>query len=394
MALNPGLRGKAIAVCGDPGSRRGIVLAKSEEAKRCGVSTGDPLWMARQKCPGIIFVPPHFELYEAYSEELRRYYSRYTPLVEPFGLDECWLDLTDNARHGASVEALAETIRSDIRRLFDVTVSIGVSFNKVFAKLGSDMKKPDAITYIPYEAFRSKVWRLPVSSLLDVGRATARRLSDVGIERIGQLAQARREGIERLLGKNGDRLWHWANGYDDSPVGMGREENVRQSLGHGATLPYDATCLLQLRPWIMSLSERIAIGLQRESLAGHGIQVFVRDAHLRYETYQHCDGNRYEGSESIARAALSVIAQRYSWNLPVHGLGIRIYELFDTRAPYQNALFERDDASRSRRVRRLDAAVDSIREKFGASALVRGFDLDLPTIQPSTFPKPRRARAE
>ena len=149
MAREPNLRGKAIAVCGDPQSRRGIVLAKSEAAKRCGVATGDPLWMACQKCPSIVFVPPHFELYEAYSRELRRYYGRYTPLVEPFGLDECWLDLTDNVRHGTSAEELAETIRTDIKRIFDITVSIGVSFNKVFAKLGSDMKKPDAVTYIP-----------------------------------------------------------------------------------------------------------------------------------------------------------------------------------------------------------------------------------------------------
>ena len=389
MAREPNLRGKAIAVCGDPQSRRGIVLAKSEAAKRCGVATGDPLWMACQKCPSIVFVPPHFELYEAYSRELRRYYGRYPPLVEPFGLDECWLDLTDNVRHGTSAEELAETIRTDIKRIFDITVSIGVSFNKVFAKLGSDMKKPDAVTYIPYESFREKIWHLPVSDLLDVGRATARRLRDVGIVRIGQLAQARREGIAKLLGKNGARLWMWANGYDDSPVLSETHTRVRQSLGHGTTLPADATCLAQLRPWIMSLAERIAIGLQGESLAGHGIQVYVRDALLRFETYQYRDDSRYEASESIAKAALGIIAQRYSWDLPVHGVGIRIYDLFDTRAPYQNVLFKHFDAERNARVCRIDSVVASVQEKYGATALSRGFNLAMPAIQPSTFPKPR-----
>lgn len=394
LARDPSLAGKPVAVCGDPGSRRGIVLAKSEQAKKFGVATGDPIWMARKKCPDLVCVAPHFELYEAYSAELRRYYARYTPFAEPFGLDECWLDLTDNVRRGAPPEVLAETIRADIKRIFEVTASIGVSFNKVFAKLGSDMKKPDAVTYIPYDRFREKIWHLPASALLDVGPSTAQKLLRIGISTIGRLALAPLSQIEKCLGKNGRRLWQWANGMDDSPVAEQTDAKPRRSIGHGATMPSDAENLAQLRPWVMAMAERVAFGLQREGLAGRGLQITVRDALLRFETYQYRSCDRYESSESIAAAALGIIAQRYDWALPLRGVGVRVCDLFAAHKPYQPALFDLSNRARRERICRIDKTIAAVQEKYGAATLARGFALDMPDVQPAAFPMPRLRAAK
>lgn len=387
MARDPRLRGRALAVCGDPALRRGIVLAKSEEAKKCGISTGESLWMARQKCPELLCIAPHFSLYWAYSEEIRRYYERYTPYVEPFGIDECWLDVTDNVRHGESAQNLAERIRSDMKRIFEVTVSIGVSFNKVFAKLGSDLKKPDAVTYLPKESMKTRIWPLPVSSLLDVGRSTMRRMRMLGIRQIGDLACADRQFIGKVFGKCGDRLWRWANGYDDSPVSDSQSIRVRKSLGHGTTIPYDVSDLAALRPWILSLSERIALELQREHLSGHGIQICIRDAELEFHRYRENRGERYDSSDSIARAALRMISQKYYWELPVHGIGIRIDDLFEACAPTQKSLFDStgNESAARQKALALDSAISLVKERFGEQAIIRGCDYNA-TPQPSTFP--------
>lgn len=320
---------------------------------------------------------------------MRRYYGRHTPYVEPFGLDECWLDVTDNVRRGLRPEDLAETIRADIRRIFEVTVSIGVSFNKVFAKLGSDMKKPDGLTIIPFERFREKIWHLPVSSLLNVGRSTTQKLLRVGISSIGQLARARQASVEALLGKNGRQIWEWANGLDASPVDIQTHHEPRQSIGHGTTMPRDIENLAQIRPWVMALSERVAFGLQRESLAGHGLQITIRDALLRSDTYRCSSRDRYESSDSIACAALGILAQRYAWDLPLHGIAIRVYDLFGTQCPRQLPIFEQKDRAREERICRIDKTIAAVQEKYGATSLLRGFRLDMPDVQPSTFPKTR-----
>lgn len=240
MNENPYLRGKAIAVCGSTEDRHGIVLTASYPAKRMGVKTGAANWQARQCCPGLICVPPHYELYLKYSKLVRRIYARYTDDIEPFGMDENWLAIPygrgDVEREGRMI---AEEIRRSVREEIGLTVSIGVSFSKIFAKLGSDMKKPDAVTVISRANFQGKVWPLAVSELLYVGPATTRRLMSMNVMTIGDLAKADPELIRSRLGKNGVMLWRFANGADHSPVMPAEFVPPIKSVGHGTTCVCD-----------------------------------------------------------------------------------------------------------------------------------------------------------
>ena len=215
---NPELQGKPVAVCGSQSSRHGIVLAKNYVAKAMGIKTGEVIWQAKQKCPGLIVVPPNFSLYLKFSRLATEIYRDYTDLIEPFGIDESWLDISSSAGLFGSGEKIAHEIRNRIKEEMGVTVSIGVSFNKVFAKLGSDLKKPDAVTIINQANFRQKIWPLPAKELLYVGRATSKKLDRVGISTIGAIAAAPREFLVNLLGKWGEALWVFANGYDVSIV--------------------------------------------------------------------------------------------------------------------------------------------------------------------------------
>ena len=390
MAMNPSLRGHPIAVCGDPASRRGIVLAKSEEAKACGVATGDPLWRAREKCPNIRFVLPHFEVYEHYAENFRRYLLQYTPRVEPFGLDECWLDVSSRQYvHVGDALPVADKIRRDIWRIFNVTVSVGVSFNKVFAKIGSDMKKPNAVTVIDKDEFRYKVWALPVTALLGVGRSTGIKLQKSGVFTIGQLAECAPEWLSGMLGKNGRMLWLYANGRDESPVSLFEERRERQSLGHGTTLPADVWSLAALWPVVESLSEHIAFTLQSEHFRAYCMQIMVRDSSLVFHQYQMIASGGLESSRSIAEYAQMLLNQRYNWTLGVHAFGIRLYKLEKKSQPRQLSLFEYRNPDRIRHDNQslgTDTVIQHIQERFGEKSVMRGYQLDGIQMQPGFFP--------
>ena len=216
--LNPALKEYPVAVCGSVEERHGIVLAKNYKAKAFDVKTGDTVWQAQQKCRDLVIVPPHYEEYIKYSKLARSVYERYTDQVEPYGMDECWLDITGTGSLFGSPVEVANKIRETIKFELGLTISVGVSFNKIFAKLGSDMKKPDAVTVIPKDTFREKIWKLPSADLLGVGRATQRTLDSYGIRTIGALAQTDPEFLRSVLGKNGVALWNYANGNDLSLV--------------------------------------------------------------------------------------------------------------------------------------------------------------------------------
>lgn len=212
--LDPALKKYPVAVCGSVEERHGIVLAKNYKAKAFQVQTGDAVWQAQQKCPGLVVVPPHYEEYIKYSKLARNVYERYTDQVEPYGMDECWLDITGTRSLFGLPEKIANEIRETIKFELGLTISVGVSFNKIFAKLGSDMKKPDAVTVIPKDSFREKIWGLPAADLLGVGRATQRVLNNYGIHTIRDLATTNPEFLRSQLGKNGVALWNYANGND------------------------------------------------------------------------------------------------------------------------------------------------------------------------------------
>ena len=232
--LNPELKNKPVAVCGSVEERHGIVLAKNYAAKAFGVSTGEAIWQAKQKCQNLVIVEPHYEQYMKFSKLARGIYGRYTDQIEPYGMDECWLDVTGSGCMGTGFE-IADEIRRTVKFELGLTISAGVSFNKIFAKLGSDMKKPDAITCIEADSFQEKIWCLPASDLLGVGRATEKVLSGYGIHTIGELAATSDDFLKCRLGKNGLAIKKYANGLDDSPVMRSDYVSPVKSIGHGIT---------------------------------------------------------------------------------------------------------------------------------------------------------------
>ena len=236
---HPELRGKPVAVGGDPEARHGIVLTADYTAKRYGVKTGMALWQAKQVCPDITFLPPRMELYLRFSRMAQEIYADYTDKREPYGIDESWLDVTDSATLKGDGFNIAQEISSRMKKELGITVSVGVSFNKIFAKLGSDYKKPDAITTMYEDEFQRKAWCLPVSDLLYVGNATNKKLYSMGIRTIGDLAKSDETLLVRKLGKMGSILWAFANGYDESPVKLENTSAPVKSVGNSTTTPRD-----------------------------------------------------------------------------------------------------------------------------------------------------------
>ena len=232
----PEIRNKPVAVGGDVESRHGIILTKNEIASKYGLTVGEPLWKARKKCPDLIIVPPNYPLYLRFSKLARMIYADYSEFIEPFGLDENWIDVSGSVQSG---EEIANEIRERVKSELGITVSVGVSFNKIFAKLGSDYKKPDAVTVISKDNFRDIVWPLPCGDLLMVGRATAAKLNSYGIKTIGELANTDEKFLKTVLGKNGQTLRDYANGLDISPVRRADEASDVKSVGNSTTTPRD-----------------------------------------------------------------------------------------------------------------------------------------------------------
>lgn len=364
MNENPALRGKAIAVCGSTEDRHGIVLTASYPAKRMGVKTGVANWQAKQACPGLICVPPHYDLYLKYSKIIRRIYADYTDTIEPFGMDENWLSIPYG---GGDVEGtgyqIAEEIRNRVHEETGLTVSIGVSFSKIFAKLGSDMKKPDAVTVISKQNYRETVWNLPVSELLYVGRATTRKLVGMNIHTIGDLANCDPELLRRWLGVNGIMLWRFANGDDHSPVMPKDFVAPIKSIGHGTTCVCDLESEYAVWRVLYELAQDVQHRLRKNDLAARGVQITVKDNDLDYRQYQVPLPYPTQSPLDIASAGYDLFRQRYAWHKPVRALTIRGINLTPINQPLQLDLFH--DAERREKRRAVDNAVDDLRGRFG-----------------------------
>ena len=280
MMLNPELRNKAVAVCGATEDRHGIVLAKSERAKKAGVKTGMVNWEAKRLCPDLILVPPQYDQYLKYSKLAHEIYYRYTDLVEPFGMDECWLDVSCSTRLYGSGEKIAQNIRKAIKEELGLTVSIGVSYHKIFAKLGSDIKKPDAITRIEPDNYESIVYPLPVEDLLYVGPATSKKLRSVGISTIGQLAQTPEDFLHRRLGKMGIILSCFAKGLDNTPVQRSDFTHSIKSVGNSATTPRDLVNDEDVFLMFILLSDSVCTRMRELASKCSVVEISIRDTHL------------------------------------------------------------------------------------------------------------------
>ncbi len=372
LLSHPELKGKPVAVAGDPEARHGIVLAKNDLAKAYGVQTASALWEAKLKCPELVFLPPHYELYERYSKAARQIYYEYTDLIEPFGLDECWLDVSGSLKLFGDGKRIADLIRNRIKKELGLTVSVGVSFNKIFAKLGSDMKKPDATTVIGEHDFREKIWGLPASEMLFVGKKTYAKLCSFGLRTIGDVARTDPKLLKSLFGKNGLTLYAFANGLDDSPVSLFGFSPPPKSIGNSTTPPRDLVNAADIDIILYQLCENVSMRMRREGVVCGTVQLSVRYHDLRSLERQTKPDYPNCTAKSLYDAAWHMIKKHRLMDAPIRSLGIRGSDLIRFGGEQLSFLPEVMDIQRAER---LESTVDGLREKYGSPILRRGIML-------------------
>ena len=354
--LDPALKKYPVAVCGSVEERHGIVLAKNYAAKAFGIKTGDAVWQAKQKCRNLVVVPPHFEEYIKYSKLARNVYQRYTDQVD-----------------------IRETIKFEL----GLTISVGVSFNKIFAKLGSDMKKPDAVTVIPKDSFQEKIWGLPAADLLGVGRATQRVLDSYCIRTIGDLAKTDPDFLNRRLGKNGIALWQYANGNDRSRVMNADFVSPVKSVGHGITTIEDLENDEQVWPVFLELTQDIGHKLRVHKKCADGVAIHIRDNTLFSKQWQTALDMPTQSPMLIAKAAFALFEKRYDWRNPIRSVTIQAINLVPQDTPRQVDLFM--NIEKIEKAERLDQCIETIRQRFGKNSIRNGIlfqNLRMPSEKP------------
>lgn len=371
MLHHPELAGKPLAVGGDPEARHGIVLTANYIAKKSGVKTGMALWQAKQVCPEIIFVPPRMDLYLRFSRMAQEIYSEYTDLREPFGIDESWLDVSASTSIKGDGMKIANEISKRIKHELGVTVSIGVSWNKIFAKLGSDYKKPDAITEFSRENYKNLAWNLPAGDLIYVGRSTNKKLQTLGIKTIGELANTEPAILENRLGKMGLVLHTFANGWDETPVCVEGYQAPIKSIGNSTTTPRDLVNDLDVKIILMALSESVASRLRENGFQCKVVEISIRDNEL-YHFSRQCKLKRPTNiTDEIVQAAYRLFKDNYRWEHPIRSLGVRGCDLVSDDMPYQLDLFISEQ--KREKLEKMDQVVDEIRARFGYQSIQRAF---------------------
>ena len=383
--LNPELKPYPIAVCGSQEERHGIVLAKNYAAKAYGVGTGEAIWQAKQKCPSLIIVPPHYEQYMKFSKLAREIYGRYTDLIEPFGMDEVWADVTGTQLAFGTPLKIATEIKETIKYELGLTVSIGVSYNKIFAKLGSDMKKPDAITVIDKNTFREQIWGLPAADMLGVGRATEKKLASVGIRTIGQIAQFPCTFFQRRLGKHGVDLWRFANGMDTSQVTVRDIEAPDKTVGHGMTAIQDLENNAEVWKFILELCQDIGHKLFVFNKRATGIAISVRDNELFTKQWQCRISVPTQSPSYIAQEVFSLFLRSYDWKRPIRSLTVRAIDLDSLDAPCQLDMFS--DPVKVAKAEALDKTIEELRRRYGDKIIRNACLLDNPKMSTHDNPK-------
>ncbi|MEG1984852.1 MAG: DNA polymerase IV [Oscillospiraceae bacterium] len=367
----PELKAVPMAVCGDPDSRHGIILAKNELAKKRGVATAETVWQARQKCPGLVLVPAHHDLYEEYCEKINFIYEQYTDRVEPFSIDESWLDVTGSEHLFGDGKAIADELRRRIREELGLTISVGVSFNKIFAKLGSDYKKPDATTVISPENYRDIVWPLPVREMIFVGKSSAETLGRYDIRTIGDLVSAGREKLNRLLGKSGDSLWVNAAGLEDSPVRKRSELDAPKSVGKGMTFARDLSGMEEIRAGLLPLCDEVGTRLRRLGMFCSTVTVQIKDPRFKTISRQLTLSSPTNVTRDIYKTAIAVLEQSWSpITAPIRLLTVTATNLTDT-AVAQTSLFDKSEPSNPDGAK-IDSVIDELRVRYGERAVSYG----------------------
>ncbi|MCI8474701.1 MAG: DNA polymerase IV [Oscillospiraceae bacterium] len=367
----PELRDKPVAVCGDPESRHGIILAKNEAAKRYKIQTAETVWQARRKCPELILLGAHHEKYHRYSRLVNEIYERFTDLVEPFSIDESWLDVTGSLHlFHTDGKGLGDLVRKTVREELGLTISVGVSFNKVFAKMGSDYKKPDATTLITRENYQELLWPLPVTDLIFVGRAAAKTLGGYGIRTIGELAGTERGVLVQLLGKQGGTLLDYATGAEHAPVIPARELPGPKSVGNGLTFPRNLVGWEALRGGVTLLADEVAVRLRQLELKCATVNISIRDPSFKDISRQKPLPTPTYLAREIVQACMELLEASWNPRAPVRALTVTAQNLVPAeQAGEQLDLLSPDAAPRREKVEKLERAMDGIRGRFGRDSI-------------------------
>lgn len=368
--LCPEYRGVPMAVCGSEEDRHGIVLAKNELAKKYGIKTAETVYSARKKCPGLVIAKPHYSAYSEYSRKVNAIYAKYTDMIEPFGIDESWLDVTASKKLFGSGEQIAERIRREVKAELGITVSIGVSFNKIYAKLGSDYKKPDAITVINEDNYKQIVYPLPVGDMLYIGARTREELAKIGIRTIGALAAASGELLFAKFGKMGHAMGKCARGLDDSPVSKVGEHEDAKSIGTGLTFKHD---LVKKDEWLVGinhLSDDVARRLRAEKLKCSTVQLTIKDPFLRVIQRQRPVKPQTDIAKEISAVAFSILEDEWIEGKPIRMLTVTAAALTrDEHLAEQLDFFGDIDSAKREKSKKKEETVDIIRQKFGSDSI-------------------------
>lgn len=367
-ALNPELRDVPLAVAGNPERRHGVVLAKNAIAKKAGVKTGDVIWEAEAKCPGLKIVPPHFDLYTRYSNRIFELYTRFTSQVEPFGPDECWLDCTGSTRLFGDGEEIAKRILAEVKKETFLTVSVGVSFSKPLAKLCSDAAEPDGYFTATRDDYREKLWKRDVGDLMMVGRKTVPTLNRLNIHTIGDLALADEKLLSSVLGVNGVKLKHAALGDDGEPVREYDKRRKTESVGHGMTAVKDLLDPEDVRAVICYLSEKIAARMIKYGVKGSGVHVDLRSFELRHASKQMKLSRPTLSSADIADAAFTMaMSLQREHAVPLRTISVSVFDLSPSDGAVQLSMFDEKQVKRES----LEKAIDGIKRKYGRDTIKR-----------------------
>lgn len=365
-ALNPKLKNVPMAVGGNEENRHGIILAKNELAKKYNIKTAETIWQAKKKCPDLVIVPPHHDLYEEYSKKVNEIYKEYTDLVEPFGIDESWLDVTGSYALFGDGKTIADVLRARIKEELGITISVGVSFNKVFAKLGSDYKKPDATTVITKDNFKEIVYPLPVDNLLFAGRKTVVQLDKLNIKTIGDLANADREQIQKLLGKNGETLITYARGEDESPVKAYDEDKDLKSIGNGITFRHDLSGEEQIKQGIHMLSESVSSRMKRHKVKCTTVRIQIKGTDFKTVSRQRAIESPTNLEKTLRDVSYELLCEIWDINKPIRALTITGANLVSDSVGEQITLFEEETFEKREN---LENTIKDLRKKYGFNSV-------------------------
>ena len=367
--FNPELKNVPMAVGGDEDSRHGIILAKNEIAKKYNIKTAETIWQAKRKCPNLVIVRPHRGEYVKYSKIVNNIYQEYTDLVEPFGIDESWLDVTASRELFGDGKTIADTLRERIKKETGLTISAGVSFNKVFAKIGSDYKKPDATTVISRENYKQIVWPLPISALLFVGHSTEDSLKHMGIFTIGDLAAYNESVLEKRLGKAGIMLAKYAKGNDNEPVASVYEEKEAKSIGNSVTFSRNLVSMDDIKTGTAAIADMVAVRLRKHHVKCRTVQILIKDADLKSISRQKALTLPTNLAKELYDEALSLILKNWTVGRPIRMLSIQTSSFINERDDFQQLNLFKDDTEKRKKQERAEAALDKIRSRFGKYAV-------------------------